>query len=136
MPWVFLVLPLLGKHPDMYPRFRDCFVEGKIIQVYTRTGGGNREAYIEENQAIRDMDGFIRDYDDDFDPDIMASGDVAPCHTIYDLTMGILHEKSFKEIWFSEKYQKLREYITQHRFSPFCNIGCVGLYLGGQKKSG
>ena len=67
--------------------------------------------------------------------DITASGDVAPCHTIYDLTMGNLHENSLEEIWFSEKYQKLREYITQHRFSPFCNIGCVGLYLGGQKKS-
>jgi radical SAM protein with 4Fe4S-binding SPASM domain len=67
--------------------------------------------------------------------DITASGDVAPCHTIYDLRMGNLHEKSFKEIWFSEKYQKLRDYISQYKFTPFCNIGCVGLYLGGQKKS-
>lgn len=71
---VFFILPMLGKHPDEYPRFRDCFVgdsehpehDGKII-VYTRTGGGNRESYAEENEAIRQMDGFIEDYDDSFD---------------------------------------------------------------------
>lgn len=73
-PVAFYILPVLGKHPDEYPRFRDAFIgdesrpdtEGKLI-VYTRTGGGNREAYEEENQAIRDMPGFLFDYDDDFD---------------------------------------------------------------------
>ena len=67
--------------------------------------------------------------------DITASGDVAPCHTFYDLILGNLHENSLEEIWFGEKYQKLREYLNQHNFLPVCNIGCCGLYLGGQKKS-
>jgi hypothetical protein len=74
-PACFFFLPMLGKRPEEYPRFRDCFTrdderpefnEGHII-VYTRTGGGNRENYIKENQAIRDMPGFVTDYDDDFD---------------------------------------------------------------------
>ncbi len=73
-PSTFLILPMLGKHPDEYPRFRDCFIgdserpetEGKII-VYTRTGGGNREDYEEENRAISEMPGYLFDYDDDFD---------------------------------------------------------------------
>ena len=70
----FFVLPVLGKHPGEYPRFRDCFIgdpehsgtEGKII-VYTRTGGGNREGYAEENAVLTEMDGYLFDYDDDFD---------------------------------------------------------------------
>lgn len=73
-PSTFFVLPMLGKHPDEYPRFRDCFVGDDEhpefaghIHVYTRTGGGNRDDYIVENQAIRDMDGFVADYDDSFD---------------------------------------------------------------------
>lgn len=70
----FFVLPVLGKHPEEYPRFRDCFLgddempntEGKII-VYTRTGGGNREHYESENADIESMDDFLFDYDDPFD---------------------------------------------------------------------
>lgn len=73
-PVTFFVLPLLGKHPEEYPRFRDSFIgdperddtAGKLI-LYTRTGGGNREAYEEDNTLITEMDGFLFDYDDDFD---------------------------------------------------------------------
>lgn len=73
-PAAFFVLPVLGKHPEEYPRFRDCFIgdeeqpktDGKII-IYTRTGGGNRASYGEENAAITQMDGYQFDYDDSFD---------------------------------------------------------------------
>ncbi len=73
-PACFFLLPMLGKHPDEYPRFRDCFIgdderpehANKII-VYTRTGGGNRDAYQAENDALRAMPGFVTDYDDSFD---------------------------------------------------------------------
>jgi len=84
-------LPMLGKHPDKYPRFRDCFIgvlkndekevdqfgipekNNKIdknkrqISVYTRVGGGNREEYTEAISELRKMTGYITDYDDDFD---------------------------------------------------------------------
>lgn len=73
-PSTFLILPMLGKHPDEYPRFRDCFLgDGNHpeyadhIHVYTRTGGGNREGYKAENEAMRQMDGFVTDYDDSYD---------------------------------------------------------------------
>jgi len=70
----FYILPMLGKHPDEYPRFRDCFLSdseheeyNNFIHIYTRTGGGNREGYLEENQEMRQMSGFVVDFDDSFD---------------------------------------------------------------------
>jgi hypothetical protein len=63
-----VLLELLGN--PVVPRFRDCYVgvvDGERIVIYTRTGGGNREGYEAENQALRTVPGFIRDYDDDFD---------------------------------------------------------------------
>ena len=88
-PATFLLLPLLGKHPDEYPRFRDCFIgklsnsdkevdtfgiptkeldlTDRIISVYTRVGGGNRDDYQKEIQKLRKMPEYVEDYDDDFD---------------------------------------------------------------------
>lgn len=73
-PAVKLVLPLLKKNPGDYPRFRDCFLEdeehpstrGKI-HIYTRVGGGNREEYEEDIERLRNMPGFVEDYDEEFD---------------------------------------------------------------------
>src|SRR3990167_4624353 len=86
-PAAFFVLPMLGKHPDEYPRFRDCFI-GKVnsdeeidqfgiplhkhgdemlISVYTRVGGGNRESYQTEIEELRATPGYVEDFDDDFD---------------------------------------------------------------------
>ena len=88
-PATFFILPMLGKHPDEYPRFRDCFagrannsdtemdqfgiplkknnVTEKVITIYTRTGGGNRESYLEQNNEMQNMPEYLEDYDDDFD---------------------------------------------------------------------
>lgn len=73
-PAAFFILPMLGKHPDEYPRFRDCFLRDEErpeydnhIHIFTRTGGGNRDGYEQENQAMRDMEGFVADFDDSFD---------------------------------------------------------------------
>ena len=67
-PATFYILPMLGKHPDEYPRFRDCFAKVKDVNtegiiILTRTGGGNRHEYTEENQAMKNMPGFIFDWD-------------------------------------------------------------------------
>lgn len=43
-PATFIILPMLGKHPDEYPRFRDCFIKDGMIEVYTRVGGNNRDS--------------------------------------------------------------------------------------------
>ena len=73
-PATFYVLPMLGKHPDEYPRFRDCFLYDeehpefdKHIFIYTRTGGLNRSDYAKENGMIATMDGFVTTYDNSFD---------------------------------------------------------------------
>ena len=86
-PATFFLLPMLGKHPDEYPRFRDCFAgkqntdsevdqfgipvqkhgEEELISVYTRVGGGNRESYEKEIEAMRAMPEYVTDFDDDFD---------------------------------------------------------------------
>jgi hypothetical protein len=52
------------------PRFRDLYItddEVPEIVIYTRTGGGNRESYLDENDALTKHPNFIGDYDDDFD---------------------------------------------------------------------
>jgi hypothetical protein len=67
-PASFLILPMLGKHPEEYPRFRDCFVDkDSNICIYTRIGGGNRENYKEEIEEMRYHSSFIKDFDDDGD---------------------------------------------------------------------
>lgn len=67
-PATFFILPLLGeKHPDDYPRFRDCFVtEDNEIAVFTRVGGGNRNEGFGEEE-LQSHPNFLRDEDDDFD---------------------------------------------------------------------
>jgi len=73
-PATFFILPMLGKHPDEYPRFRDCFLGDQDhpqyddhIHVYTRTGGGNRESYKDEIAEMRAMPEYVTDWDDSFD---------------------------------------------------------------------
>jgi len=86
-PATFFILPMLGKHPDAYPRFRDCFIgelenddekdqfgipikklsAEKVISVYTRVGGGNREDYQDRIDELRKFPTYVKDYDDDFD---------------------------------------------------------------------
>lgn len=70
----FFILPMLDKHPDEYPRFRDCFLNdidhpeyNDHIHVYTRVGGGNREFYRDEVNEICDNPYYITSFDDGFD---------------------------------------------------------------------
>lgn len=70
----FFILPMLEKHPDEYPRFRDCFTSDEehpdfddYIHVYTRTGGNNRSDYELENNAMKKMPEYVIDWDDSFD---------------------------------------------------------------------
>lgn len=50
-------------------RFRDIYLNGdgtKII-LYTRNGGGNRDAYYYIFDVLREHPNYISDYDDEFD---------------------------------------------------------------------
>ncbi len=83
-----VLLATLGLSTEDVPRFRDCYVEGDNIVIYTRTGGGNRDYYESEescranypeyfdgddeplgpwNEDLRSNPHFVEDEDDDFD---------------------------------------------------------------------
>ena len=62
-PATFLILPMLGKHPDEYPRFRDCFItKDDHILVLTRVGGTNRNCGYGEEVLEQDPL-FVKTYD-------------------------------------------------------------------------
>lgn len=59
-PATFFFLPMLGKHPDSYPRFRDCFIDNdsKTIKILTRLG---HEDYEEEQEEMRALPNYLSD---------------------------------------------------------------------------
>lgn len=67
-PATFFILPMLDKHPDEYPRFRDCFIgeDKNSIVIYTRVGGSNRNCGFGEEELYKHPN-FIKTYDDCFD---------------------------------------------------------------------
>ena len=65
-PACLLVMPMLDRKQEEYPRFRDCFVDGENIAIYTRVGGNNRGCGFGEEELYKDPN-FINTYDDDFD---------------------------------------------------------------------
>lgn len=46
-----VLLATLGLTADDVPRFRDCYIDGTQIVIYTRTGGGNRDYYDSEESC-------------------------------------------------------------------------------------
>ena len=66
-PACILIMPMLGRTQDEYPRFRDCFItEEKNIAIYTRVGGGNRNCGYGEEELYKD-ENFLTTYDDEYD---------------------------------------------------------------------
>lgn len=67
----FFFMPMLGLHPDEYPRFRDCFLGDEenpkyndFIHVYMQIGGGNRPYHVEQIKDLREMPQYVTDFDD------------------------------------------------------------------------
>lgn len=67
-PCCILFMPMLGRKPEEYPRFRDCFLsdDNKHIDIYTRVGGGNRNTGYGEEELYKD-ENFVETFDDDYD---------------------------------------------------------------------
>ena len=71
------LLAVLGLTQADFARFRDCYIEGETVAVYTRLGGGNRECWCDDGtdhacyradiQKIQSHPLYLRDADDDFD---------------------------------------------------------------------
>lgn len=67
-PACIVLMPMLGRKQEEYPRFRDCFLsdDSQRIVIFTRVGGNNRgEGYGEEK--LYDDPNFVTTYNDDFD---------------------------------------------------------------------
>lgn len=62
-----VLLKILNLSPSQIPRFRDVYWSGEFIVVHTRTGGGNREEYALENEALTLVPGYVRNEDEEFD---------------------------------------------------------------------
>lgn len=62
------ILPMLGRKMEEYPRFRDCFVdkETRLIAVFTRVGGGNRDCGMGEEELYDDPN-FVSTCDAEYD---------------------------------------------------------------------
>jgi hypothetical protein len=67
-----MVLHALNLEHGQIPRFRDAYLDldeparPKLV-ILTRTGGGNRAGYVDENKTLSGLVGFISDHDDKFD---------------------------------------------------------------------
>jgi len=106
--------------------------QNRIVRLLPPTfSPENLEAYLTAN-----WDQMSDVYEKCFVPwvsaDIVANGDVAPCHIFYDLKFGNLNENNFSEIWNGRKYVKFRDYMETKKFMPICQ-GCCMLYLSGKR---
>lgn len=70
-PSTFFILPMLGHHPNEYPRFRDCFLQvpevssyEEHIHVYTRTGSSKTEELAEECAKFFSHSQFVKSIED------------------------------------------------------------------------
>lgn len=73
-PCCIMILPMLGKHPNEYPRFRDCYLFDENhpqydghIHVFTRVGGSNRGCGYGEEE-LKKHENYVTSIDDSFDP--------------------------------------------------------------------
>lgn len=69
-----VALAMLNIEHSAVPRFRDAWFDwaddaktDPVIVIHTRTGGGNRDDYEDENRKLTELAGYRFDRDDDFD---------------------------------------------------------------------
>lgn len=69
-PACILVMPMLGRKQNEWPRFRDCFINknggSREIHIYTRVGSANQNCGFGE-EALYDDPNFLRFEDDEYD---------------------------------------------------------------------
>ena len=63
-----IIMPMLGRKQEDYPRFRDCFLseDKEHIEIYTRVGGNNRGCGYGEEELYKDPL-FVSTKDDEYD---------------------------------------------------------------------
>lgn len=66
-PLSSVLLIALGITKEQCGRYRDCYLDGGEIVIFTRLGGGNRDFYVTEIEYLRSHPCYTRDEDDAFD---------------------------------------------------------------------
>lgn len=68
------ILDLVKLKDYQAPRFRDAYLseDARVVRVYTRTGGPNRESYKNEISELKNHPLYVTDYDDKFDNTFMT----------------------------------------------------------------
>jgi len=61
------ILKAIGIKKEDIPRPRGVGIDGGLILIHTRTGGGNREGYLEQNDKLTQNKYYIEDEDEVFD---------------------------------------------------------------------
>ncbi len=56
---------------------------------------------------------------------VTPSGDVLPESRCFHIKMGNIYEQTLKEIWYGEKYKKLRAFFHKHKSFPVCTRCCA-----------
>lgn len=115
-PACILVMPMLGRKQDEWPRFRDCFVtDDKNIAIYTRVGGNNRNCGYGEEELYNDPN-FLTTYDDDFDS----------TYATYEFSVPERWKQDFEYIYNGELSQVSDEYLEYLKaFYPTLAAGGV-----------
>ena len=101
-PACVIVMPMLGRKQEEWPRFRDCFIseDSKYIDIYTRVGGGNRGCGYGEEELYKDKN-FVETFDDPFDS----------TYATYRFTPPKKWQKDFKHIANGEFTKVSDEYV-------------------------
>ena len=112
-PACIIILPMLGRRMEDYPRFRDCYVteEGNIA-IYTKVGGNNRNCGYGENILYKD-ENFLKTYDDVADS----------MYAIYEFKVPDKWKKDF-DLIFSENYKEVSDDYVKliKKFYPKLNL--------------
>lgn len=127
-PACVMIMPMLGRRADEYPRFRDCFVseDGQNIVIYTRVGGGNRNCGFGEEELYED-ENFLRTYDDEGDS----------TYGFYEFKVPDKWKPDFDKILAGELKQVSDEYVT-HLKSFWPNLtkdGVIDKLFRGEKEA-
>jgi len=61
------ILDAIGIKEEEIPRLRGVGIDNEKILIHTRTGGGNRDDYVEQNDALTKNKYYLSDEDDDYD---------------------------------------------------------------------
>ncbi len=55
---------------------------------------------------------------------VMPNGDITPCNGFIYYRAGNLRDKSFRDIWFGEKFNRFRTVLSKEKSFPICPICC------------